>query len=55
MEEKQNRELEQRYQKLESKKTLLMKLDEQIPWEEFRPLLEQIHDKPVKVTRGVSR
>ena len=52
MEEKQNRELEQRYQKLESKKTLLMRLDEQIPWEEFRPLLEQIHDKPRKSNAG---
>lgn len=52
MEEKQNWELEQRYQKLESKKTLLMKLDEKIPWQEFRPLLEKIHDKPRKSNAG---
>jgi IS5 family transposase len=52
MEEKQNWELEQRYQKLESKKTLLMNLDEQIPWPEFRPLLEKIHDKPRKSNAG---
>jgi IS5 family transposase len=52
MEEKQNWELEQRYQKLESKKTLLMKLDEKIPWQEFRPLLEKIHDQPRKSNGG---
>ena len=52
MEEKEVRELEQRYQKLESKKTLLMRLDETIPWEEFRPLLKQIHDKPRKSNAG---
>ena len=52
MEEKEVRELEQRYQKLESKKTLLMRLDETIPWSEFRPLLEQIHDKPRKSNAG---
>ncbi|MEL7409826.1 MAG: hypothetical protein AAFN00_23330, partial [Cyanobacteria bacterium J06558_2] len=48
MEEKECRELEKRYEKLKSKKTLLMRLDETIPWSEFRPLLEQIHDKPRK-------
>ena len=48
MEEKEVRELEQCYQKLESKKTLLMRLDETVPWEEFRPTLEQIHDRQVK-------
>jgi hypothetical protein len=42
MEGKESRELEQRYQKLDSKKTLLMRLDETLPWEEFRPLLEQV-------------
>lgn len=52
MEEKQNWKLEQRYQKLESKKTLLLKLDEKIPWQEFRPLLEKIHDKPRKSNAG---
>ena len=52
MEEKEVRELEQRYQKLESKKTLLIRLDETVPWEEFRPTLEQIHDKPRKSNAG---
>ena len=42
MEEQEARELEQRYQKLESKKTLLMRLDETIPWSEFRPLLVEV-------------
>ena len=52
MEEQEARELEQRYQKLESKKTLLMRLDETIPWSEFRPLLDKIHDKPRKSNAG---
>jgi IS5 family transposase len=52
MEGKENQELEQRYQKLESKKPLLMRLEEAIPWQEFRPLLEQIHDKPRKSHAG---
>ena len=52
MEEQEARELEQRYEKLESKKTLLMRLDKTIPWSEFRPLLEKIHDKPRKTNAG---
>ena len=52
MEEQETRELEQRYQKLESQKTLLMRLDETVPWSEFRPLLEKIHDKPRKSNAG---
>ncbi len=52
MEEPEARELEQRYQKLESKKTLLMRLDQAIPWSEFRPLLDKIHDKPRKSNAG---
>ena len=48
MEEKEARKLEQRYQKLESKKTLLIRLDETVPWQEFRPTLEQVHDKQAK-------
>ena len=52
MEEQEARELEQRYQKLSSKKTLLMRLDEIIPWSEFRPLLEKIYDKPRKSNAG---
>ena len=52
MEEKKVGELEQRYQKLESKKTLLMKLEETVLWSEFRPILEQVHDKPRKKNAG---
>ncbi|MEM6614778.1 MAG: IS5 family transposase [Cyanobacteria bacterium P01_C01_bin.72] len=52
MKEQEARELEQRYQKLESKKTLLMRLDKTIAWSEFRPLLEKIHDKPRKSNAG---
>ena len=52
MEEQEARELEQRYQKLSSQKTLLMKLDETVPWSEFRPRLEKIHDKPRKSNAG---
>ncbi len=48
MEEKEIGGLEQRYQKLKSKKTLLMRLDETVPRVEFRPTLEQIHDKQAK-------
>lgn len=40
MEEKEGMELEQRYQKLESKKTLLMRLDETIPWSELGAVLD---------------
>ena len=52
MEEKEGRKLEQRYQKLDSKKTLLTRLDETVPWSEFRPLLEKVHDKPRKSNAG---
>ena len=52
MEEQEARELEQRYQKLGRKKTLLIRLEETIPWWEFRPLLEKIHDKPRKSNAG---
>jgi IS5 family transposase len=52
MEDKATRDLEQRYQKLETKKPLLLKLDETIPWEEFRPLLEEVYDKPRKSNAG---
>lgn len=37
---------EDRQSKLNQKKDLLVRLNEIIPWETFRPLLEQIHDKP---------
>ena len=52
MEEKKVGEVEQGYQKLESKQTLLMKLDETVPWSEFHPILEQVHDKPTKNNAG---
>ena len=52
MPEKGRRELEQGYQKLETKKTLLIRLDQTIPWLEFRPLLSQIHNKPRKSNAG---
>ena len=52
MGEKEARKLEQRYQKLKRKKTLLLKLDEMIPWSDFRSLLEQIYDKPRKTNAG---
>lgn len=45
-------DFEERYQKLESKKDLLKYLDEVVPWETFRPLLEQIHQKPRKSKAG---
>ena len=60
MGEKKIGELEQPYQKLESNKTLLMKLDETVAWSESRPILEKLHDKARKnkgatfwVRRGV--
>ena len=52
MEQKKVGEVEQQYQKLESKKILLMKLDETVPWSEFRPILEQVHDKTRKNNAG---
>ena len=45
-------ELDKRYQKLEEKKDWLEQLKRQIPWEEFRPLLEQIRHKPRKSNAG---
>ncbi|CDN10058.1 MAG: hypothetical protein HRU34_17060 [Richelia sp.] len=48
MGEKKIGELEQPYQKLESNKTLLMKLDETVAWSESRPILEKLHDKARK-------
>ncbi|MEO0870327.1 MAG: transposase, partial [Cyanobacteria bacterium J06642_11] len=41
-----------RYQKLESKKDLLVCLDDMIPWDEFRPILEQVREKPRKSNAG---
>lgn len=36
---------ENRQKKLNNKKPLLSQLNELVPWEEFRPILEQIHDR----------
>jgi IS5 family transposase len=44
--------LEQRYQKLNQKNDFLPKLNQIIPWEEFRPFLEQVDDKPRKSKAG---
>mgnify|MGYP001801153675 CR=1 FL=1 len=41
-----------RHQKLESKKDLLTCLDEMIPWDEFRPMLESVYGKPGKRKAG---
>lgn len=43
---------EARQSKLNQKKDLLVRLNEIISWETFRPLLEQIHDKPRKNNAG---
>jgi transposase, IS5 family len=36
---------ENRHAKLSDKKSLLDRIDEWIPWEEFRPILEEIHSQ----------
>lgn len=43
---------EERQSKLNQKKDLLVRLNEIIEWETFRPLLEQIHVKPCKNRAG---
>lgn len=43
---------EERQSKLNEKKDLLVRLNEIIDWETFRPLLQQIHDKPRKSQAG---
>ena len=43
---------EDRQSKLNQKKDLLVRLNEMIEWETFRPLLEQIHEKPRKTQAG---
>jgi IS5 family transposase len=43
---------EERQNKLNEKKDLLVRLNEIITWEAFRPLLEQIHNKPRKSQAG---
>lgn len=43
---------EERQSKLKAKQDLLIRLHEIVEWETFRPLLEQIHDKPRKSHAG---
>lgn len=43
---------EDRQSKLNKKKDLLVRLNESIEWEKFRPWLVQIHDKPRKSNAG---
>jgi transposase, IS5 family len=45
-------DLRQRYQKLSQKKDFLIRLNRVMDWERFRPLLEQIHQKPRKSNAG---
>ena len=45
-------DFETRHQKLESKKDLLTCLDEMIPWDEFRPILESVYAKPLRRKAG---
>lgn len=43
---------EERQAKLRQKKDLLVRLNQIVPWEDFRPTLEKIHDKPRKSNAG---
>lgn len=45
-------ELEKRYQKLEEKKSTLVMLNEMVPWDIFRNILEVINVKPRKSNAG---
>ena len=45
-------DVEARHQKLEAKKDLLIWLDEIIPWDTFRPMLESVYAKPRKSNAG---
>ncbi len=45
-------DLTQRYQKLNRKNDFLIRLNKIVPWEEFRPILEQIRQKPRKSNAG---
>ncbi|WP_250565560.1 hypothetical protein [Adonisia turfae] len=48
-------DVETRHQKLESKKDLLICLDEMIPWDEFREMLESVYAQPRKRKAGRPR
>lgn len=43
---------EKRYTYLASKQDLLLNLSAVVPWEEFRPILEKVHQKPRKSNAG---
>jgi transposase, IS5 family len=45
-------DLEQRQRKLNQKKDVLMTLNQMIPWETFRDLLESVREKPKKSNAG---
>ncbi len=45
-------DFEARHQKFQQKKELLVDLDEMVPWDTFRPILEQIYDKTRKGKAG---
>lgn len=45
-------DFEERHQKLEAKKDFLCYLDEVVPWESFREILEQVHETPRKSNAG---
>ena len=45
-------DFEARHQKLQAKKDFLVYLDEVVPWESFRAILEQIYDTPRKSAAG---
>ena len=46
---------EKRQQKLDEKKALLKRLNEVIPWQEFRPLLERVNQRDTTSRAGRSR
>ena len=43
---------EKRQQKLDEKKALLKRLNEVIPWQEFRPLLERVNQRDTTSRAG---
>lgn len=45
-------DVEARHEKLEQKQNLLVQLNQIIPWQELRPLLEQVHEKERKSNAG---
>jgi transposase len=45
-------DVEQRYALLVQKHDLLIRLDKIVPWEMFRPLLNQVHEKERKSNAG---